>query len=627
MSSIIVKNLTLDYPIRNKININKKSDTSVGGRIFEKDGMPYLRAIDDICLEIQSGDRVGIIGHNGAGKSTLLKTLAGIYKPTSGTVNITGKVAPLFNLKFGMDMELTGYENIVLRALYLGVPRHEVLKKREEIALLSDLGDFLHLPMKSYSSGMVARLAFAVSVKIDADILLLDEMIGTGDANFINKTSEMAEDFVASSNILLLASHSNKVIREICNKAIVFEHGKIVDFTSVDEALSIYKSRSESHHQKVNGIPSLRYDDVVEGSKKYTLINDCSLDLNSYNIRKSLSMLMGNKVSCIANVSFEQFSENYSEPNKAYWINKRNKFSECLDDELSSVYQKWLCLKEKIRQNREIFNKIDELDSDFFVISSSQHFSNNSQNSLIFFSIVALVSEIKPVAVLNLSAFNVDHEILKDSLSKVDLVHVKDNFAKKYLNLSGIGSINAPDISSAYISTLEYDKNLIIDSKQRLGLISLDGLNNESLLKEIIELFKSKDIKPVYLSMEEYQSGKDKDICISLDIEHMDIKTFNPKLLLVFLGQFDLIVSSSHKLNLFALRVESNLICLPTDSFCVEGTLGYISDDIPVAYCTRDLTLLIDKPKIRVSNDPLGVFYKRLRNSLTYPMNQLLRNV
>ncbi|PMJ49628.1 ABC transporter ATP-binding protein, partial [Vibrio splendidus] len=244
MSSIIVKNLVLDYPIRNRININKKSDSSVGGRIIEKNGEPYLRAIDDICLEINSGDRVGVIGHNGAGKSTLLKTLGGIYKPTSGSVDINGKVAPLFNLKFGMDMELSGYENIVLRALYLGVPRREILQKRDEIAILSDLGDFLYLPMKSYSSGMIARLAFAVSVKIDADILLLDEMIGTGDANFINKTSEMAKGFVESSNILLLASHSNKVIREICNKAIVFEHGKIVDFTDVDDALNTYKFKS-----------------------------------------------------------------------------------------------------------------------------------------------------------------------------------------------------------------------------------------------------------------------------------------------------------------------------------------------------------------------------------------------
>ncbi|WP_135380943.1 ABC transporter ATP-binding protein [Vibrio tasmaniensis] len=633
MSNIIVKNLVLDYPIRNKININKSSDSSVGGRIFEKNGLPYLRAIDDISLDIHSGDRVGIIGHNGAGKSTLLKTLAGIYKPTSGSVTIEGKVAPLFNLKFGMDMELSGYENIVLRGLYLGVPKREILQKREEVAKLSDLGDFLYLPMKSYSSGMIARLAFAVSVKIDADILLLDEMIGTGDANFINKTSEMAKGFVENSNILLLASHSNKVIREICNKAIVFEHGKVVDFTSVNDALRIYKGKgSFTKNTDCKNLNSEKYNPVEnlgQGDKNYLLVNyvDNSDSFISQAAQRAVLLLMKKKAKCIKSVNFET-TKGFSDEtisNVSKWVNKKNRFFECRDSQSSIDSQVWESIKEKIRKEDNIFEQKN--DYDFIVINLSQNVHNNSYKALEALARILIASEIKPVILFNCSIFNMDESILNESLSKVEFIHSRDNFTSRYLKGSGIDSIVAPDIASVYIGTLSYEKDLIIKSESKLCLISLDVLANERIICDIVENVKSNGLIPVYLSTSNQEKEiNTSELCSSLGVRYYSENDINLSYSLNFLGQFEVIISGSHMLNMFSLELGIKLICLPTNNFTVEGSLSYISNDIPVAYCPGDLGYILRSPKYIFPENLMSVFSKKINSKLSFPLNEVIRN-
>jgi ABC-type polysaccharide/polyol phosphate transport system ATPase subunit len=247
---IRLESVSLDLPL-----LGRKAKDSGGCRSFEQTvggvlnidtyGKNSVRALENISLTLDSGDRLGLIGHNGAGKTTLLRVLAGIYPPTKGQVFISGRVVPIFNLKFGMNIEETGYENIWLRGLFLGMRRSEIKSKISSIAHISGLGRFLDLPIHTYSSGMLARLAFSISIHVEADILLLDEVIGTGDANFFLTAKKRLEEFTKKSKILVLASHSTKVLSDICNKGSVIKKGEFQYIGPIDEAVCFYKSNLE----------------------------------------------------------------------------------------------------------------------------------------------------------------------------------------------------------------------------------------------------------------------------------------------------------------------------------------------------------------------------------------------
>jgi ABC-2 type transport system ATP-binding protein/lipopolysaccharide transport system ATP-binding protein len=213
-----------------------------GGRIGP-DGTSHVvvRGLEDVSMEIAHGERVALVGRNGAGKTTLLRVMAGIYEPVTGAVTIDGKVAPLFDVGLGMDPESSGYENILLRGLYLGLSKAQIKAKADEIADFTELGSFLGLPLRTYSAGMQARLSFAVSTCIDPEILLLDEGIGAGDAAFLEKASHRLDAFVARAGILVLASHSEKLVRQLCTKAILLDRGGIVATGSVDDVLERYR--------------------------------------------------------------------------------------------------------------------------------------------------------------------------------------------------------------------------------------------------------------------------------------------------------------------------------------------------------------------------------------------------
>ncbi len=200
-----------------------------------------VQALDDICLTLKHGDRLGLVGHNGSGKTTLLRVMAGIYEPTRGRVIVEGKIAPIFDLGIGMDPEASGYENIRLRGLYLGLSRAEIRAVTGEIAQFAELGSFLEMPIRTYSAGMHARLAFAISTCIKPEILLLDESIAAGDAAFLEKAKRQLEKFVTHAGIFVLASHSESIIREYCSKALLLEHGRMLAAGSVDEVFARYK--------------------------------------------------------------------------------------------------------------------------------------------------------------------------------------------------------------------------------------------------------------------------------------------------------------------------------------------------------------------------------------------------
>ena len=241
MASISLKNACVDFTIYNSSNrsIRKKVLGSVGGLVKASDkGQTIVRALSNLNLELRSGDKLAIIGHNGAGKSTLLKLLSGIYEPTAGVCEIQGQTSSLLDMTMGMDFELSGRENIILRAVLLGKSFAEAKTLVDDIVEFSELGDYINLPMRTYSSGMVLRLAFGISTALHPEIILLDEVIGVGDANFAERSKLRLTNMLSKANIMVLASHNNDILREYCNKAIQLEGGKIIRSGSIEELLS-----------------------------------------------------------------------------------------------------------------------------------------------------------------------------------------------------------------------------------------------------------------------------------------------------------------------------------------------------------------------------------------------------
>lgn len=193
---------------------------------FNKDGT--VHAIKNMTLTIANGERVSIIGHNGAGKSTFLKMISGIYPPTSGQIEVKGKISSMFELATGFEMELSGWDNIYLRGLMLGESPDSIKLKMNEIAEFSELGDFLNMPVKYYSSGMFVRLAFSVSTAIEPDILLLDEVVGAGDAAFISKANRRMKSMMNTAKIMVLVTHGMSDAINMTNRCIWLERGNVM---------------------------------------------------------------------------------------------------------------------------------------------------------------------------------------------------------------------------------------------------------------------------------------------------------------------------------------------------------------------------------------------------------------
>jgi len=219
-------------------------DRNVGGQIGAGEaGRIVVKALDGLSFEISEGDRVGLLGHNGSGKTTLLRTLAGIYEPVSGAIQTNGRVFPLFDLQLGMDQDATGIENIWMRGKMLGLSTNQIKDALDDIADFTELGDYLYMPIRAYSTGMALRLAFAISTAIIPEILVLDEMIGAGDAAFISRADARLKSFLARTGILVIASHSMAILRQWCNKGMLLEQGKLVAFGPLENVVSIYESK------------------------------------------------------------------------------------------------------------------------------------------------------------------------------------------------------------------------------------------------------------------------------------------------------------------------------------------------------------------------------------------------
>ena len=237
---IILKNVSM------KFNLGVEKDNSLK-MIFinlftprKKKKKDYFWALKDIDFRINKGDVVGIIGANGAGKSTLLKVVSGVYKPTTGTVEVNGKISPMIELGAGFDGELTARENIYLNGAILGYSKEFLEEKFDEIVEFSELKDFLDVPVKNFSSGMVAKLAFSISTVVDPEVLIVDEILSVGDIKFQEKSKNKMMSMIEGGTTVLYVSHSIDSIKELCSKVIWLDHGKIVKMGDAKEICDEY---------------------------------------------------------------------------------------------------------------------------------------------------------------------------------------------------------------------------------------------------------------------------------------------------------------------------------------------------------------------------------------------------
>jgi ABC-2 type transport system ATP-binding protein len=241
---ITTRDACVDFPIFDAKSRSLKNQVVglVGGNIDSKARrVPIIEALRDINIHLEHGARVGLVGHNGAGKSTLLRLLSGIYEPTRGYADVRGRVAPVFDLGVGMDPEISGLENILIRGLFLGMTRKQMEAKVDDIADFTELGDFLRMPLRTYSTGMRVRLALGVVTSIDPEILLLDEGIGAVDASFLAKSKQRLVDLVERSGLLVFASHSDELLRDLCDTGIWMEQGRVKMQGDLEEVLRAYK--------------------------------------------------------------------------------------------------------------------------------------------------------------------------------------------------------------------------------------------------------------------------------------------------------------------------------------------------------------------------------------------------
>jgi lipopolysaccharide transport system ATP-binding protein len=224
--------LVVEFPIYGASGRSLKNAVmrAATGGLLAKDASERIvvRALNGVSFELREGDRVGLVGHNGSGKTTLLRVLAGAYEPVAGTIEIEGRVASMLSISLGMDPEATGHENIFLRAAIMGMRPHEIAPLIEEIREFSELGDYIHMPLRTYSSGMAMRLAFAISTCVTADIILMDEWLSVGDAGFAKKAQERLARVLDRAKIMVLASHNEELIRDNCNRVIRLDHGEII---------------------------------------------------------------------------------------------------------------------------------------------------------------------------------------------------------------------------------------------------------------------------------------------------------------------------------------------------------------------------------------------------------------
>jgi len=230
-------NVSVEFPIYSSSQRSLKKmifKRTVGGGFTDNTSYVTVKALNNVSFDVHEGERVALIVHNGAGKTTLLRVLAGVYHPSSGAINIAGEVVSLIDMAMGMDSEATGYQNIYIRGILLGLKRKEIAKHIDYIIEFSELGDYINLPVRTYSSGMLLRLAFSIISILKPSVLLMDEWLTVGDTYFREKMGKKLEEMINNTSVLVLASHSKDIIKKYCNRFFLLQNGSITELALSD---------------------------------------------------------------------------------------------------------------------------------------------------------------------------------------------------------------------------------------------------------------------------------------------------------------------------------------------------------------------------------------------------------
>jgi lipopolysaccharide transport system ATP-binding protein len=244
MAHITFSNVSIEIPIFNATGRSLTSSilkVTTGGKLdADPNGRVLVKALTDVSFSLREGDKVALLGHNGAGKSTMLRALGRVYSPTKGTAEIVGEIGSLIDISLGINPEATGRENVYIRGQLLGLTKQEISDNYAEIVEFAELGDFMEMPVRTYSSGMHLRLAFAVSTVVRPEILLMDEWLSVGDADFQHKAEARLRNLVSETKILAIATHSRELVEAVCNRAIWLEHGQIKMDGPIAEVVPAY---------------------------------------------------------------------------------------------------------------------------------------------------------------------------------------------------------------------------------------------------------------------------------------------------------------------------------------------------------------------------------------------------
>lgn len=245
MSFVHLENVSVEFPIYQGSSRSLKkvllASSTRGNLASDARHRVNVRALSEISLELRSGDRFALIGANGAGKTTLLKVLAGVFEPTQGRIISSGRVTSLLDTSVGLNPDATGHENITLRGMYMGIHPREMAERAAAIVEFTELGDYLDMPVRTYSAGMMIRLAFAISTCIAPDILIMDEWLTAGDARFLAKAQRRIEEFVRHSSILVLASHSMELVEKWCVRGALLHHGRVLALGPINNIVAAYQ--------------------------------------------------------------------------------------------------------------------------------------------------------------------------------------------------------------------------------------------------------------------------------------------------------------------------------------------------------------------------------------------------
>lgn len=243
MASITLTDVSVEIPVFDvsTSSLRKLVLGTVGGK-FDRAGRQVLvSALRNVNFEAHDGDRIAVIGRNGSGKSTLLRVLSDVYPPTRGSVEVVGRVSPMFDASLGMSADATGMENIRICGMLWGLSKEQIAQSVDDILEFTELGEYMNVPVRTYSLGMLMRLAFAIATQREPEILLLDEVIGVGDAVFFQKAYTRLKSKVRQSRILIIASHSEQIVRDLCNKAVWLQNGMLAEFGDVDRVFAAYR--------------------------------------------------------------------------------------------------------------------------------------------------------------------------------------------------------------------------------------------------------------------------------------------------------------------------------------------------------------------------------------------------